>query len=1047
MEEYSIKLNGDDVEKLRFAEFQENDISLELVKDKLTIHNDHLLSSHCIILTDEDATLKYTPMQFSAKCGLVKLAKVLLENNIDPNFKDNENLEPKKKKSRRFGLTRQKEDNERGSQSSIRTKDDKASIATKEYCDTYPLLLAAENGHHEIIKLFKYHNFADETKTTSETCVKYEGTANEDVELQKFMPTATPSKFQNVNFKVTNENYQTVLHVVLQQHLLALETNAVAPRTSTKLLKRKITYQNIVVPKNKRLQEISAKYRKCIEALLDIDRFQNKAENYNSYPHQIRSIINDKDVDGNTPLHCAVLNWSEDVIKELLSLGANASIKNDLNEIPLTKISKSAFEEFLNKQCIIVEGFDAGDDEVEEDSEVEDESKVTQDYDPGFMMKISQCGTEHENKMKFDYGFLAPAGTSKQNRNNKDLLRQESGGKRIEKDIEIAGNEENDISSVHYEPEMDLLWAMSQSKTHRSLIIHPVIDSYLWIKWKLMTRLFNRNLRIDALFAYCLIWYIFTHFGGQKWNSVTIVDEDDKFHKYVDKFCQPANFSFKVIDFTNIRLLAYAMFWYYLFCIIFVVLLLLMMRDLRRDIAMYCSQDYTTSQQSPIVASWVDLGTITLSVLTLLGGSDLLWLVITSILIFFVLVELIQIYSLTWKYLVEISNWIDFGIISLAFVILYLPPDLIMNPKIFSIFGGKDDENKQENEDGTVNCRILRCLSAITIVLVSVRFLMSISKLPMLKNYNLYVIMFFKVMKTYIKIMAWYGCYIVAFGLGFYIMLHDDINEASKNKDDAGKNVTGKINITKADEDKNKFRNPLLAVIKTSTMFVGEIEFGDLPIEGGDISVTMIYIFLVLFIFLMIIVLMNLLNGLAVSDTGQMINDSLIESQVSFISTIKFYESIYLGQMENKESGFVKTFIKRHIVPKGILLFHSPYLQRNDKRLTLPIMTKVNEGLNNCLCFPFNLNSSSDYEYGFLSRFCNILVSWYLGKDENEGSEEFLENARNILIDERSKKVEKRRRDNLWKRKKDRRDKKEEMNTKIKSIDEAVKRMSSQSSV
>ena len=295
--------------------------------------------------------------------------------------------------------------------------------------------------------------------------------------------------------------------------------------------------------------------------------------------------------------------------------------------------------------------------------------------------------------------------------------------------------------------------------------------------------------------------------------------------------------------------------------------------------------------------------------------------------------------------------------------------------------------------------------------------------------------------------MVWYGCYIVAFGLGFYIMLHDDINEGSKNHDDAGKNVTGKLNITKEGGDKNKFRNPLLAVIKTSTMFVGEIEFGDLPIEGGDISVTMIYIFLVLFIFLMIIVLMNLLNGLAVSDTGQMINDSLIESQISFISTIKFYESIYLGQMENKESGFVKTFIKRHIVPKGILLFHSPYLQQNDKKLTLPITTKVNEGLNNCLCFPFNLNSSSEYEDGFLSRFCNIFVSWYLGKDENEGSELFLENARNILINERSKKVEKRRRDNLWKRKKDRRDKKEEMNNKIKSIDEAVKRMSPQSSV
>ena len=33
--------------------------------------------------------------------------------------------------------------------------------------------------------------------------------------------------------------------------------------------------------------------------------------------------------------------------------------------------------------------------------------------------------------------------------------------------------------------------------------------------------------------------------------------------------------------------------------------------------------------------------------------------------------------------------------------------------------------------------------------------------------------------------MIWYGCYIVAFGLGFYIMLHDDINEHSENKDDS----------------------------------------------------------------------------------------------------------------------------------------------------------------------------------------------------------------------------------------------------------------------
>ena len=34
--------------------------------------------------------------------------------------------------------------------------------------------------------------------------------------------------------------------------------------------------------------------------------------------------------------------------------------------------------------------------------------------------------------------------------------------------------------------------------------------------------------------------------------------------------------------------------------------------------------------------------------------------------------------------------------------------------------------------------------------------------------------MFYKVMLRYAKIMLWYGLYLVAFGIGFYIMLHDD---------------------------------------------------------------------------------------------------------------------------------------------------------------------------------------------------------------------------------------------------------------------------------
>ena len=85
------------------------------------------------------------------------------------------------------------------------------------------------------------------------------------------------------------------------------------------------------------------------------------------------------------------------------------------------------------------------------------------------------------------------------------------------------------------------------------------------------------------------------------------------------------------------------------------------------------------------------------------------------------------------------------------------------------------------------------------------------------------------------------------------------------------------------DEKENKFRNPFLALVKTSVMFVGELEYSDFQIRGGDISVTLTYTFLLLFMFLMIIVLMNLLNGMAVSETGKIMKDSLIENQVCFI--------------------------------------------------------------------------------------------------------------------------------------------------------------------
>merc|ERR1712032_1157664 len=51
---------------------------------------------------------------------------------------------------------------------------------------------------------------------------------------------------------------------------------------------------------------------------------------------------------------------------------------------------------------------------------------------------------------------------------------------------------------------------------------------------------------------------------------------------------------------------------------------------------------------------------------------------------------------------------------------------------------------------------------------------------PKLKGYNIYVTMFLRVLKTFLLFFTWYCLFIVAFGLGFFIMLHKEVDPNSK---------------------------------------------------------------------------------------------------------------------------------------------------------------------------------------------------------------------------------------------------------------------------
>ena len=76
------------------------------------------------------------------------------------------------------------------------------------------------------------------------------------------------------------------------------------------------------------------------------------------------------------------------------------------------------------------------------------------------------------------------------------------------------------------------------------------------------------------------------------------------------------------------------------------------------------------------------------------------------------------------------------------------------------------------------------------------------------------------------------------------------------------------LESTRVEDSYPFFDQPFLALVKTSTMFVGELEFADIPINLESSLYPVSYFFFLSFVFLIVVVLMNLLNGLAVSDTG-----------------------------------------------------------------------------------------------------------------------------------------------------------------------------------
>merc|ERR1719300_803614 len=471
-----------------------------------------------------------------------------------------------------------------------------------------------------------------------------------------------------------NQFQQTVLHQVLRK-----------PRFNLELSKSKLG---------------SCNYEKCLELIMNTSQMK------------LSTIINCQDLTGNTALHYATQNWGGDTVTQLLLLGANIGLRNNLGETPISNILPSTMENYLNNHCIKSEG-----------------NPTNEDF-----------------KISLHYDFLAPP-----------------------RDETVKDDIEKDSGKKPTQPETDVLWYMARSKDHRHLLKHPVITSFLALKWSRISVHYNTNLIFSAVLVSLLTLYIFTNYAGSSL-GVTV----------------PQCPNSTEIEFTGEG-----------------------------------GQDWR----------W--------------GNSIAIWWSVTVLMILLVIREILQFSVHPSQYLASMENILEILLITLSFVLLLNGPP------------GCDIHFKRE-------------IATSVLFLSWILLVTMIGRHPQMSSCNIYSTMFYRVLKTFVSFLAWYSLFIIAFALSFYILLHKDIGSL---------------------ENEYPFFDRVgLVLVKTFAMFVGELEFSDIPFNSP-----FSYVFFLLFIFLIVVVLMNLLNGLAVSDTGLIREEAEIHAHVSRVEVVAQAEATLLG--------------------------------------------------------------------------------------------------------------------------------------------------------
>ena len=200
-----------------------------------------------------------------------------------------------------------------------------------------------------------------------------------------------------------------------------------------------------------------------------------------------------------------------------------------------------------------------------------------------------------------------------------------------------------------------------------------------------------------------------------------------------------------------------------------------------------------------------------------------------------------------------------------------------------------------------------RHLSALTLLLAFFQLYFLLVRVVPNTPLPIYINMFTTVMRTYALILASYFFFILVFAYSFYLIFSPKqytkattttttttttaapsapaaapAAAAAANSCCCNNGGGGGGGEEEEEEDPNApFSTVPLSLVKTLVMFVGEMDYTDIIFHHW-----MGYVIWVLFVFLLLIVLMNILNGLAVSDIGK------IREEVDKCNNISIVESL-----------------------------------------------------------------------------------------------------------------------------------------------------------